>query len=464
MLKIYQVVILKILGLISAMLLLSSVLSYVVLKSIVIEHNKRDLEHTIAMAELDISNMDNLDDYIAKIAKTTGLRVTIIDAEGVVIAESDANKTTMENHANRYEVLQANQEKYSWVVRYSKTVSTDFLYVAKKSLYRGQNIYIRVSLGLTQVMEDFYALWSRLLLVFLFIMFVGFYISKRMSERIVYDIRQITLYLDEISNKNFNAVIKTKYFYEFLQISLMLKNLVKKLSKRDKEKRKYTAKLRLMNKQRNDILSAISHEFKNPVASIMGYAQTLQDDLDVDIKVREKFLSKIVSNAQKISLMLDRLALSVKLENNDIEMHPSQVNITDLVQEVATNLQSKYKNRTIHLSLETCEVYADKNMMEIVINNLLDNALKYSEQEVRVTLSKTRLCVIDQGIGIQQEYLDKVTSKFYRVHKNSWDNSMGLGLAMVSYILGRHKSSLEIESVYAEGSKFCFSLESMRKK
>lgn len=464
MLKIHQIVIIKILGLLGGMLVLSSLLSYVVLKSIVIEHNKRDLEHTISVAEIDISKIDDLDAYVAKIAQTTSLRVTIIDADGVVIAESEADKKTMENHANRYEVLQANQEKFSWVVRYSKTVSMDYLYVAKKSSYRGKNIYIRMSLGLVQVMEDFYALWSRLLLVFLFIMLIGFYISKQMSERIVYDIRQITRYLDEISNKNYNAIIKTKYFYEFLQISLMLKNLVKKLSNRDKQKRKYTAKLRLMNKQRNDILSAISHEFKNPVASIMGYAQTLQDDMDVDSKIREKFLGKIVSNADKISLMLDRLALSVKLENNDLDLNQTEVNLSELLQEVATNLKSKYKNRNIELVMQPCTVYADKNMMEIVINNLLDNALKYSERDVRVELTSEKFCVIDQGIGIQQEYLDKVTSKFYRIHKNSWDNSMGLGLAMVSYILKRHKSFLEIESVYAEGSKFCFSLENMRKK
>ena len=78
-----------------------------------------------------------------------------------------------------------------------------------------------------------------------------------MSQRIVYDISQITNYLDEVSNKNYKAVIKTKYFYEFLQISLLLKNLVKKLSKNEKKKAKNMAKLRLINKQKNDIAGSI---------------------------------------------------------------------------------------------------------------------------------------------------------------------------------------------------------------
>lgn len=464
MLKIHQVFILKIVALLVATAILASLISYVALKGIILEHNKKHLEDMIVTLEYNLADNRDLDLYAHAIAKQTALRITLIDDNGVVIAESDAKKEEVDNHDSRYEILQANKETFSWIVRRSNTVKQDFLYVAKKSMLGQKVIYIRVAKNLEQVMNDFYALWSRLIFVFLFIVLLGFYVSKKMSERIVYDIRQIMCYLDEISNKNYNAIIKTKYFYEFLQISLMLKNLVKKLSNRDKQKRKYTAKLRLMNKQRNDILSAISHEFKNPVASIMGYAQTLQDDMDVDSKIREKFLGKIVSNADKISLMLDRLALSVKLENNDLDLNQTEVNLSELLEEVATNLESKYKNRNIELVMQPSTVYADKNMMEIVINNLLDNALKYSERDVRIELTSEKFCVIDQGIGIQQEYLDKVASKFYRVHKNSWDNSMGLGLAMVSYILKRHKSSLEIESRYAEGSKFCFSLENMRKK
>jgi len=303
-----------------------------------------------------------------------------------------------------------------------------------------------------------------LLLLFLVVVLVAFYASKKMSEKIVYDIERITNFLDEISNKNYNAIIKTKYFYEFLQISLMLKNLVKKLSSRDKHKRKYTAKLRLMNRQRNDILSAISHEFKNPVASIIGYAQTLQEDPDVSLKIREKFLGKISSNGEKISKMLDRLALSVKLENNDLEMSASNFDMKTLCEEVVSNLSLKYRDREISVKASKTMIYADKTMIELVLINLIDNALKYSDADVTVVLKDDKLSVKDRGIGIKEEHLDKVTSKFYRVKKNSWDNSMGIGLAMVSYILKMHNSKLEIKSKFAEGSIFSFSLKEMLKK
>jgi signal transduction histidine kinase len=360
--------------------------------------------------------------------------------------------------------MRANKDEFSHITRYSKTLKVDFLYVAKKFVYKNKNIYIRLSMSLAQVMSDFYSLWSKLALVFFVVLLIAFYASKKMSEKILYDIEQITYFLDEVSNKNYNAIIKTKYFYEFLQISLMLKNLVKKLSSRDKQKRKYTAKLRLMNKQRNDILSAISHEFKNPVASIIGYAQTLQEDPDINPKIREKFLSKISSNGDKISQMLDRLALSVKLENNDLEMSLSIFDMKILCKEVLSNMSLKYRGREISVEADKTIVKADKTMIELVLINLVDNALKYSQTDVKIVLKDNKLSVIDKGIGIQEEHLDKVTSKFYRVKKNTWDNSMGIGLAMVSYVLKMHNSKLEIESKFAKGSIFSFSIKEMLKK
>lgn len=464
MLKIHQIFIVKFLLLFVGTLLITSLISYVALKVIIIDHSKNNLQNAIGLIGLELQNIDDLDKYSIDVKNNTALRITIIDNNGAVIAESNTDKTTMDNHANRYEIIESNKEKFSHVVRYSETLKVDFLYVAKKFSYRGDDIYIRLSMSLAQLMSDFYSLWYKLVIVFAIAIVIAFYASKRTSTKIVHDIEQITNFLDEVSNKNYNAIVKPKYFYEFLHISLMLKNLIKKLSSRDKQKRKYTAKLRLMNKQRNDILSAISHEFKNPIASIMGYTQTIQEDPDINPKIREKFLGKINSNAEKISKMLDRLALSVKLENNDLDIKISRFDMKELCEEVVSNLSLKYRDRDIKIKGSKTIVYADKTMIELVLINLVDNALKYSELEVSLVLKNNEVSVHDKGIGIAGEHLEKVTAKFYRVKKNSWDNSMGIGLAMVSYILKAHNSKLDIKSEFAKGSTFSFSLKEMLKK
>jgi signal transduction histidine kinase len=458
MLKIHQIFIVKFLLIFVGTLLVSSLISYVALKSIIISSTTQNLQNSLQLISLNFSKIDNLDEYTSQISQNTQMRVTIINGLGVVIAESNIDKIRMENHSARYEIMQADNEEFSHIVRHSDTLEVDFLYVAKKLSYNGEVVYVRLAVSLAHIMENFYSLWSKLIFVFIVILLVALYASRAMSKKIVYDIMQITKYLDAISNKNYKATVKTKYFYEFLQISLLLKNLVKKLHHRDKQKRKYTAKLRLINRQRNDILSAISHEFKNPIASIMGYAQTLQQDPNLDEKIRDKFLGKISSNGDKISKMLDRLALTVKLENSDLDIKETTFNLKFLCEEVVANLASKYKSRKILLTAEDYTVSADKTMIELVLINLIDNALKYSEDDVEVSLKDGTLCVKDSGIGIKEEHVDKVTSKFYRVQKNSWDNSMGIGLAMVNYILKAHNTTLEIKSVYSEGSTFIFKI------
>lgn len=463
MLKIHQIFILKFLLLFISTLLITSVIGYIALKSIVVEHNKNHLKHAIELIEIELKNIDSLDDFVMQINNKTSLRVTIIAEDGVVLAESNADKREMDNHSSRFEIMQSNNQDYGDITRYSKTVKADFLYVAKKIAYKNGHIYVRLSMNLAQIMSDFYSLWIRLFFIFLGIVILATYISKKMSQRIVYDITQITNYLDEVSNKNYKAVIKTKYFYEFLQISLLLKNLVKKLSKNEKKKAKHMAKLRLINKQKNDILSAISHEFKNPVAAIIGYAQTIQEDSDMPKSIRDKFLGKISSNGDKISKMLDRLTLSVKLENGDLSINKSEFDLKQLCSEVASNLALKYKDREIRVVADEQMVFTDKTMLELALINLVDNALKYSGSDVVVELKDKKISVIDSGIGIKEEDIKRITDKFYRVDKNRWDNSMGIGLAMVTYVLKLLDSSLEISSKFGKGSTFSFSVEKMLK-
>ena len=412
---------------------------------------------------MQLAHTKDLDKLASDIHNKIHVRVTIIDDNGLVIAESNEDKSVMDNHGGRAEVMEAATQEYGTIMRYSDTIGIDFIYVAKKVAYQGNPVVLRLSVSLDKVMEDFYALWYRLAIVFTAFVVIGLFIALKISKKIRHELVQITEYLREVSDKNYKAIVKPEYFSEFLYIALTLKNLAKKLNNRDKQKRKYTARLRLINKQRNDVLSAISHEFKNPIASIQGYAETLLDDPNADTKIRQRFLETIMQNDKNSSSMLDHIALSVKLENNDLKTKPSTLYRAELVQDVIMNLGKKYKDRGINFSGESYNITADRTMIETVIINLIDNAMKYSQEDVTVSIMDNKLMVIDKGMGIAEKELDKITSKFYRVQKNTWDNSMGLGLAIVSYVLRLHDSDLSIDSKEGEGSIFSFDLKPMQK-
>jgi len=136
----------------------------------------------------------------------------------------------------------------------------------------------------------------------------------------------------------------------------------------------------------------------------------------------------------------------------------SKFDIKPLATEIAINLEDKYKERQIIVEGNSLLVKADKALMEIVLKNLVENALKYSSEIVKIELLENQVRIIDLGVGISKENIDKVTKKFFRTDEHSWDNSMGLGLAIVKQVLKLHNTMLEIESEEDRGSTFSFTL------
>ena len=293
-----------------------------------------------------------------------------------------------------------------------------------------------------------------LALAFALFMFAVARGAKRMQN----ELTTINTYLNNL-DKIDKIDYKTHFFtQEFEEINQNLIKVLKKSKKREDIKQRYNAKLKLKNRQRSDMLSAIAHEFRNPIASIMGYSQTLQDDPEIPEALREKFLGKIYNNGNKIESLLARLIMWNKFESKETTLHKTSFDMHLLVNEVKVSLQEKYPDREIEILGESYVIEADRTLMEVVLKNLIENALKYSKQIVEVAIENGTVSIIDKGVGIGEKELDKVTKKFYRSGTHSWDNSMGLGLSIVKTILSLHGSKLEIQSTKGEGSTFSFKL------
>ena len=288
--------------------------------------------------------------------------------------------------------------------------------------------------------------------VFIFAVYSG---ANRMQK----ELDTINRYLENLEKiDNVDAVEYKAHFFtqEFEDINQNLIKALKSSKKREDVKQRYNAKLKLKNRQRGDMISAIAHEFRNPIASIMGYAQTLEEDKEIPTTLQDKFLNKIYNNGIKIEALLSRLVLWNKFESGEATLHPSSFDFYALAEEVKTSLKEKYPQREIILEGSSYIVEADRTLLEVVLKNLIENALKYSKDEVHVEVNDSQISVSDKGAGISSSDIEKVTKKFYRSGTHSWDNSMGLGLSIVKSILTMHRSKLEIESEETVGSKFFF--------
>ena len=129
-----------------------------------------------------------------------------------------------------------------------------------------------------------------------------------------------------------------------------------------------------------------------------------------------------------------------------------------MIEDIKNALLDKYPYRVINIHGADRVVVADKILLEIVIKNLIENAIKYSKDNVDIFVNTKAVEIVDRGVGISTQNLEKVTKKFFRSGEHSWDNSMGLGLSIVKKILDMHKTELKIESQVGKGSSFSFEI------
>ncbi len=454
MLKLHNIFLRKFLLIFLGLFLMLGIVFYVTIKEVYVEQTKIDLLHNIEIFSANLDGIENIDQRVKELNKLVGLRITIIDQEGVVIAESDKDKSLLENHLGRVEIIQARSNHYGYSIRYSQTLQKDLLYVAKEIKLNNKEYYVRIARDLEKINSDFLTMGLKVGAVFFVFISFAFLVTLKISTNLQEEINRILEFLENLARQKRAEIITSNYSFELYSITQLLTKVSESLSKKDKQKSKYTAKLKLSNKQKDDIISAISHEFKNPIAVISGYTQTLLADKDINEKIREKFLQKIASSSKKMTNMIDRLRLTIRLDDGKMENKLHLANIREIVQMQVEDIMASYPNRDIVFEGKDVIKKVDETLLGVAVINLIENALKYSQDKVTIKLYENKISIQDHGIGINEKEIDKITKKFYRVSTNGWNNSLGVGLSLVSNIVALHNFTLHIESIENEGSTF----------
>lgn len=288
--------------------------------------------------------------------------------------------------------------------------------------------------------------------ILIFFSGVIFYFIHRINDNLENEVNKILLFLTKLTKKRKEKTITSNFSKEFFKITKLLSKVSTILSKHEEEYLKTISELELSNTQKEEIISAISHEFKNPITVISGYSETLLNN-DIPISIRKKFLKKIKKNADKLTNLIDTLRLSIRLDENRHQVNFSEVDLYEFTKEIVEDIQDIYK-REIIIKGEQTKISIDRMLFSVALTNIIENAIKYSSDEIVIQITSNYISVIDEGIGIKQEDINKITDKFYRVNNNSWNNSLGLGLHIVMNIIKLHNFKLEIISEYSKGSEF----------
>jgi two-component system phosphate regulon sensor histidine kinase PhoR len=232
--------------------------------------------------------------------------------------------------------------------------------------------------------------------------------------------------------------------------------------------------MKKMETYRRDFIGNVSHELKTPIFAIKGFSETLLDGALEDSTVNRSFLEKIIRNTQRLENLARDLSEISRIETGELKMEIAPVRIDGLIREVIESLEPRAEQKQIVLKsvlptgLPAAE--ADEERIRQVLINLIDNAIKYSNEGGRVEVvarfvepSSIKISVVDDGIGVCPEHIPRLTERFYRVDKSRSrsQGGTGLGLSIVKHILGGHGKKLQVQSAEGNGSTFGFVLNAV---
>lgn len=291
-------------------------------------------------------------------------------------------------------------------------------------------------------------------------------------------ITMVFLFLQYLSqtgflNKMYEAMML--FFASFIILFVCIEWFVQREQHKIEELQKEEIdNLKKMESYRREFLAEVSHELRTPIFAVQGYIHTLMDGAMDDERVREKFLLKAIKNTDRLSSLVNDLLVITQMEAGEIEMRMRRFSLYHLATEVVENLEGKMlkKDRNITCKIipngnQKAQVLADRERIHQVLTNLIDNAIKYGNQQgtILVVLSRVNeklyIEVQDDGSGIEESHLNKIFHRFYRVDKSRSRETggTGLGLAICKHFIEAHGESITVESKVGEGTTFRFSLK-----
>ena len=416
----------------------------------------------------DLSKKDTFQGLATEYSDASSFRVTFIAANGTVIGESylPSNQLSqMDNHIERPEVLAAQEFGEGFSTRYSNTLKTEFIYFAKKVDQNHHGFkYVRMAQSLKSVKDvastyrEFYFLIIGFMVIVIII--AWFLLKNWLTD----PIQELTQAADDISNGDLSRRININT--GGVEIDDLATNMNQMAMTLDQDFRR----IKRMEKVRSEFLGNVTHELKTPISSISGYIETLLEGAIKDENVNISFLERALENVQRLEELVTDLVEISRIETGELQMNYDYFNIYNLLKDIYKDAQQRNSNKkNIKMNLEVPDkklfVYGDKGRLEQVIDNLLSNSMRYTDQgHIRIKVlrrdNELVFSIIDTGIGISRKSINRIFERFYRADKarDRRKGGTGLGLAISKHIIEAHGSNIYVDSLEGKGSTFSFGI------
>lgn len=365
------------------------------------------------------------------------LRISVISRNGQVLYDTNVDVGGMDNHGDRPEVKEAATMGEGEDVRTSKTLQKSTFYYA---VAMDNGNILRVAKEADNIVSIFVNVAPTMLGITLLLFILCLILSHFLTTSIVQPIEQMAQDMEHMK------YIKT---YEELQPFVTTIN------------RQHEDIVRNAN-MRQDFTANVSHELKTPLTSISGYAELIENGMASEADVT-RFAKEIHKNAKRLLTLINDIIKLSELDAIENSIYFETVNLYNMAETCASMLQINAEKHDVSLFFSglPCTITANKDMIEELLYNLCDNAIRYNVPggsvwlEVKEENGQPMIKVKDTGIGISKEHQERIFERFYRVDKSrsKLTGGTGLGLAIVKHIVAKHNALIRLNSEEGKGTE-----------
>lgn len=411
-------------------------------------HNERIID--------DMENGEPIESIARRIASPVpGLRLTLVDASGSVIYDNNLlTPFPRSNHNNRPEIAKARKTGSGYSVdRHSESDDTDYFYSAT---LMPDGCVIRSAAPYDHILRDFLKADSSFLWIMLVVTLVVSTAGYFIARKIYTSISNLNGFAEKASK---GEPIYEDWAFPHDELGNIAANIVGLYIQRDQRHQEAMNQEREKIRLKKQLTNNINHELKTPVAAIKICSELLRDHPGLPGSVRMEYIQRICENTDRLTSLLDDVASITRMDDGARVIEKEKVNLRDIVLSVI-------ESERIHTDMEICadlpdiEIQGNRQLLESIFRNLIDNAIAYSGGS-RITVkadSHGNFTVSDNGCGIPQEHLPHIFERFYRVDKgrSREKGGTGLGLAIVKNAVAIHGGTIRVSS--HDGLTFSFTL------
>lgn len=395
----------------------------------------------------------------------TNVRLSFIDSKGILLYDNVAEDLRAD-HSERPEINIAKLQGEGFSIRKSTTTQQEYLYYA---FTQPNGNYIRLALPYVILWNQFIHFDTIIIYVIMFLFFVVLLLLIFRTEKFDYIMKSLTDFATKAENGHVDYSQMTFPDTPFGKVSAKIISLYKQLEESKLQTSQEKEKRNLMKKE---MTNNIAHELKTPVSSIRGYLEILVNNKNIDTEKRQYFLEHSYAQTLRLSDLIQDISLITKLEESSSLFPKEKIDLHTIFNEASAEWQELFtqNNIVIENRLDSNLFMAgNHNLIYSIFRNLIENAIKYAGENIKIVIECTQhnshtyhLRFYDTGIGVKNNYLERIFERFVRIDdgRSRKNGGTGLGLSIVKHAVQFHGGTITASNRENGGLQFDFTLSS----